>query len=648
MAAAAQNGLQALAQELLQLQQQLCSLTTARASAAGAQDKAVAVDAAVTALQEEVADMRAQLQQACSREAAEEHQLQLFAKVQALEQQLQQMASDAAASPAVPVAEPAGANVDALAALRKEVSHIKKQVLAAAAAESAAAPAVASLQAEVRALQDQLAWSSSSAAAAASAAATDAVEEVKEQLEDLQGQVVRSVALSRSATGAAGPMQAAATAAGADAEMPAARQPLVCRSGLSFNDLAVAPSTSSRALVQQLFTNVASETAPTAEGAGHADATAGPADANSWFNPMFEAAPTAADAQQQELPQRGPAEESFGSLVGGAQAAGAAGAEEASSQQLLGGQLALLSPAHQVEFLGKLARVVSSHAARLLATYREDAALAGQLQQVQERLSAFMSTSASAASAVSRAVRTSDASSARLNVSSSISRRSVSALPAGADAAGSAAPGFAAGEVLLGILDQVAALRAIGSATHPAISQALHQQAAQIAELMDKQQQLQQALQAARAGCSEAAGAGSSSAAQEDKAGDTAVAPTAVTAASAEVASSGSAAGGVEQYEGEYGQRLAALESRLGSGLQVLAGLRDRLAPLQEVADASQCMMRELQVAHGLVLQRLEALEGLAAAGMGQAEGGGEGQDAAAAGGALAVAGSFRKLQVRC
>ncbi|WIA12501.1 hypothetical protein OEZ85_012534 [Tetradesmus obliquus] len=159
--------------------------------------------------------------------------------------------------------------------------------------------------------------------------------------------------------------------------------------------------------------------------------------------------------------------------------AAAVATEEASSQQLLGAQLALLSPAHQVEFLGKLARVVSSHAARLLATYREDAALAAQLQQ----------------------------------------------------------------------------------------------------------------------------------------------------------------------YEGEYGQRLAALESRLGSGLRVLAGLRDRLAPLQEVADASQCMMRELQVAHGLVLQRLEALEGLAAAGMGSAGSSGDGQETAAGGGALAVAGCLRKLQ---
>jgi hypothetical protein len=95
---------------------------------------------------------------------------------------------------------------------------------------------VLSLQAGLQALQDQLAWASSSAAAAASAAATDAVEEVKEQLEDLQGQLVCAVALSRSATGAAGHMQAAATAAGADSPADgqaaaAAVQPLVCRSG---------------------------------------------------------------------------------------------------------------------------------------------------------------------------------------------------------------------------------------------------------------------------------------------------------------------------------------------------------------------------------------------------------------------------------
>jgi hypothetical protein len=221
----------------------------------------------------------------------------------------------------------------------------------------------------------------------------------------------------------------------------------------------------------------------------------------------------------------------------------------------------------------------------------------------------------------------------------------VSALPAGVEAFGSGSPGFAAGEVLLGIRDQVAALRAIGSATHPAISQALQQHEAQIAALADAQQQLQQAM------ASIGTGSSSRSLAEDGEVGDNALTsmPAAPTTAEASNNSPAAAAAGVgaEQYEGEYGQRLLALESRLGSGLRVLAGLRDRLSPLQEVADASQCMMHELQVVNGLVLQRLEALEGLAAAGLGQAGSGGDGQEGAAGGSALAVAGSLRKLQVR-
>jgi hypothetical protein len=632
-AAEVQKVMQALSQEVLQLQVQLGSRVKEHALTETADQSAAARDAAVFELQNDVSAIKAQIQQASSNSSttADEQLVRLAAQVQALELQVHLGAATAAAS-VVSDALPASCSVDGLDELRAEIAQVKQQVLAAAAAGASAAQAQASLQAAVQALQDQLAWASSSAAAAASAAATEAVEEVKEQLEDLQGQVVRAVALSRSTTGLAAHMQAAAATAGANGEAAAAAvQPLVCRSGLSFNDLAVAPSPSSRAIVQQLFTNVASEIAPAAAG--------DTAEGNSWFNPMFE------DAQQQkqQQAQATPAEGGFGSLVGSPEAA-VVGTEGFSDQQLLGAQLALLSPAHQVEFLGKLARVVSSHATRLLATYREDAALAGQLQQVQERLSTFVSTSSSAAAAVSRAVRSSDASSARLSVSSSISRRSVGALPAGVEAVGSASPGLAAGEVLLGILDQVAALRAIGSATHPAIGHALQQHEAQIAALADAQQQLQLALASVSAGSSSG-----SSLTQDGKAGDAATAelPAAVAEASNSTPASAAPGVGVEQHEGEYGQRLSALESRLGSGLRVLAGLRDRLSPLQEVADASQCMMRELQVAHGLVLQRLEALEGLAAAGLGQAGSGTDAQEGAANGGALAMAGSLRKLQVR-
>eukprot|EP00775_Hariotina_reticulata_P009145 gene9145-9313_t len=110
-----------------------------------------------------------------------------------------------------------------------------------------------------------------------------------------------------------------------------------------------------------------------------------------------------------------------------------------------------------------------------------------------------------------------------------------------------------------------------------------------------------------------------------------------------------------EAYAGEYGQRLSALETKLSSGLKVLAGLRTRLAPLQEVADATQSMLRELQVAHGLVLQRLEGLEGLAATVTGEAgpaAGGGNTSPEGDLQGAtstrhasLAVAGSVRALK---
>jgi hypothetical protein len=127
------------------------------------------------------------------------------------------------------------------------------------------------------------------------------------------------------------------------------------------------------------------------------------------------------------------------------------------SVQQLSAELSALPAPQQAAFLGRLAGVVSRHATRLLATYHMDDQLAAQLQGVQAQLAAVGAGAGEAAEGAGR----------RLSASPGSIKAATAAAAAAAAAGG---PSHA----LLCILDQVASLRAIGSATHPAISEALH------------------------------------------------------------------------------------------------------------------------------------------------------------------------------
>jgi hypothetical protein len=163
-------------------------------------------------------------------------------------------------------------------------------------------------------------------------------------------------------------------------------------------------------------------------------------------------------------------------------------------------------------------------------------------------------------------------------------------------------------EALLVILDQVASLRAIGSATHPAIAETLHKHEAQLAELREAQQGIHAAISALTgdadvtkvfstavlSGPVNVAPAGADTEPAAEPASSSAAAEVATDGGSAQGAAADSSSPAV--FEGEAAHRLADLESRLAAGLKVLAAVRGKLSPLQEVADATQSMMRELQV----------------------------------------------------
>lgn len=176
------------------------------------------------------------------------------------------------------------------------------------------------------------------------------------------------------------------------------------------------------------------------------------------------------------------------------------------------------------------------------------------------------------------------------------------------------------------ILDQMASLRAIGSATHPAIAETLQKHEAQLAELREAQQGITAAISALTGGLvdttelqpAQAPGAISTTpqqhpvaaAAEESQserapaaanlAGSSSLDPAPVVAPAAAGAETGEVVqqvpGGVAVYEGELSHRLLDVESRLAAGLKVLSAVRSKMSPLQEVADATQSMMRELQV----------------------------------------------------
>jgi hypothetical protein len=269
-----------------------------------------------------------------------------------------------------------------------------------------------------------------------------------------------------------------------------------------------------------------------------------------------------------------------------------------SVRRLLDDMSALPGP-KQVAIVSKLACLVSSHATRLLATYHEDTELSVQLQTVQQQLSAAVKGAATGSSFSNGFSGSSGGSPAR-----HISRR-ISTGTAAAPAPASSTTSSSS-EALLCILDQVASLRAIGSATHPAIAEKLQKHEAQLAELKEAQQGIFAAISALN-GSSDfaripsmplvttaepaAASDGSPSASPAASEGSS---PPAATTAGAECGEVNQQPG--PAYEGELAHRLADVEGRLAAGLKVLSAVRSKLSPLQEVADATQSMMRELQV----------------------------------------------------
>lgn len=278
-----------------------------------------------------------------------------------------------------------------------------------------------------------------------------------------------------------------------------------------------------------------------------------------------------------------------------------------SGRQLLE-DMSALPAAKQVAIVSKLAGLVSSHATRLLATYHEDPDLSAQLQTVQQQLSAAVQSAATGS-----ASRRSDG---KDNSSSPPSRHVARSASTGT-AAAAAATGVSnsSSEALLCILDQVASLRAIGSATHPAIAEKLHKHEVQLAQLKEAQQGIMAAISALSGGAevtqvlSVPAVATAECASPPDSRVSASPAASPATSPAASSDSNPAAAAAAEEgvgadvaqqsgpgYEGELGHRLADVEGRLAAGLKVLSAVRSKLSPLQEVADATQSMMRELQV----------------------------------------------------
>jgi NTP pyrophosphatase (non-canonical NTP hydrolase) len=547
------------------------------------------------------------------------------------------------------------AHLKMLALIKKELDPLQERVAgwAADAALTAVAGVTDLLQAQLLEVQQQMSGANACLTGAAgppfagleparlsnqTAHATEAAcSEATSASEEI---VTRDrSALDTASDGPSGPVDPG-SGVGASALLPS----------LSFSDLSLTQS--EKALTKQLWSTVA---AGIAEGNMN-DLTASN---SSWFEHAFDAV----DAQQTEqqhhaIPWR--EEPIINCCREGL--AGSAAVEDTSSkattapafggavaaQEALAGQLSMMSPVQQVAFLSKLTAVVSAHASRLLTTYEADPEHSQQLRQVQQRLAL---TAAQLGNAVSAPSTTSGAAS-RYARSSSMGLSMMNAT------ASVAAGG--AGDLLLSILDQVAALRAIGSATHPAITQALQRHDDQLAAIMlalDRHGVVQQNTGEAAGGAIMNATAAGDAIAPITLSPSTpaAVLPVAP-AADSDVTGPIAANVAGEAFSGEYGQRLSALEIKLSSGLKVLSGLRTRLAPLQEVADATQSMLRELQVAHGLVLQRLESLEGLAAtvasgtgttAGVDSASAEGDVLDATSTRPALlTVAGSVRAMKV--
>jgi hypothetical protein len=549
---------------------------------------------------------------------------------------------------------------------------------AAAANAQTAVSAVAALSSSVQELQDRMAEVSAQAAAAAALAASaqaasssgapeDRLLELQAQLEGvraelltLQQQVQSSAPAARLSAGSpadirtsstpahTGPQAAAqgvsctpteeecfftptaVEAAAAQQDSPSEAQAEEVQRSLSFGDLAGSSSGGADGGVG------------VSAGAGAAAAAAAASEASLPFEADFgcaspegtgaaQADDAAAEAAAAVVPSRQASgadssrelsrASSTSTASGGSSSSGSSAAGKLSVRRLLE-DMTSMPAAKQVAIVSKLAGLVSSHATRLLATYHEDPQLSAQLQSVQQWLAAAVHTASSpcrkqAGSPGSPAAASNTARSGSTGV----------AAAAGSNGSSSSSSSSSSSEALLCILDQVASLRAIGSATHPAIAEKLQRHEAQLAELREAQQGILAAINALT-GADDASAAAAqvsrpltgsvystpTATAVTKQPPAAALSPEGERAAEAARAAAepeagaqqgGSAEVSTEQqqhpsgpaaYEGELAHRLADVEGRLASGLKVLAAVRVKLSPLQEVADATQSMMRELQV----------------------------------------------------
>jgi hypothetical protein len=293
------------------------------------------------------------------------------------------------------------------------------------------------------------------------------------------------------------------------------------------------------------------------------------------------------------------------------------------STAALDAQLHALAPAQRRAFLTRLADLVTAHADRLLLTYGDDSTTSAAIEGVKSRLCALLGSSGCGGPHGPMLAR-----------NGSTSRQ--------AALSSQLYSGVATGEVLLGVLEQVAALRAIGSATTPAVRDTLQRHETQLAALSA----------AVRAGarldvpCSGPQPALELDLLKPEQPGCRGV-PYVTHSTSMtmnEASCDQQHTNKSEDLDSNSSSSLATFEARLSATVRTLAAVRDRVGRLTEVGDTNQAMLREAQVGHGLLLGRVAALEALAAYG-------GHGSDATRQGtqqgGALVQGGALARLQVR-
>ncbi|GAX75290.1 hypothetical protein CEUSTIGMA_g2735.t1 [Chlamydomonas eustigma] len=256
---------------------------------------------------------------------------------------------------------------------------------------------------------------------------------------------------------------------------------------------------------------------------------------------------------------------------------------------------AAVVPAGQAAFLHRLVEVVRKHSGRTRQQYGEEEELSKQLEEVDNQLKRV-----------------------EVKLEGPVSQSEAQARHA---------------EAMITILEQVAALRTIGSQTHPAIQQMLLSHEQQLGELQEAVKKVQTEIQGNQSVALGAAGTSPLESrvrkleeAREHEAstlinlhavGDggevfrsLALKISALEQHLAVVKSepSGTVAGSTSGT-GRSEEVVSALEAKVGEYGKVLQAMRNRVVALQEFIDSTQGMVKELHTVHGNVLARITALE---------------------------------------